>query len=127
MSIGYGLCSSIIVYGLDTFDGGNAISVFLFSGMCSLMIWLISVRGKISILEHKKSESYVNYTLGFVGVAIALFSWPVLNVGGSSITFINTNLTSSQSLGNSAYINTISALGVSLFISSLLSSSETQS
>lgn len=123
MTIGYSLLCSIIVFGLDTFDGGNSISVFLFSGMCSLMIWLLSVRGKISILEHKKSESYVNYTLGFVGVAITLFSWPVLNVGGSSITYINTNLASQLSLANSAYINTIMALGVSLIVSSILSSS----
>jgi len=50
MTIGYGLSSAVTVFGLDTYDGGSAISVFLYSGMCSLMIWLMSVRGKISIL-----------------------------------------------------------------------------
>lgn len=50
MTIGYGLCSAIILAGLKTFDGGNASSVFLYSGIVSLMIWLVSVRGKISIL-----------------------------------------------------------------------------
>lgn len=50
MTIGCSLCSAIGIYGLDTYDGGEASSVFLFSGMSSLMIWFMSVRGKISIL-----------------------------------------------------------------------------
>lgn len=50
MTIGYSFSSALITYGLDTYDGGCGISVFLFSGVCSLMIWLLSIRGKISIL-----------------------------------------------------------------------------
>ena len=33
MAIGYGLIQTIIVYGLDTFDGGGGMTVFLYSGM----------------------------------------------------------------------------------------------
>jgi len=55
MTIGYSLSSAVIVYGLDTYDGGCGVSVFLFSGMCSLMIWFLSIRGKITVLEQKRS------------------------------------------------------------------------
>jgi len=65
--------------------------------------------------------------LGFIGVAITLFSWPILNIGGSFFSQLNTNIATSTSLNDSAYINTLSALGVSLFLSSFLSSHETQS
>jgi hypothetical protein len=47
MTIGYSLCSAIIIYGLKTFDGGGGVGIFLYSGMCSLMIWALSIRGKI--------------------------------------------------------------------------------
>lgn len=47
MTIGYSLISSIIIYGLKTFDGGGGLCVFLYSGICSLMIWAICIRGKI--------------------------------------------------------------------------------
>lgn len=47
MTIGYSLGSAIIIYGLKTFDGGGGVSIFLYSGMCSLMIWALSIRGKI--------------------------------------------------------------------------------
>jgi hypothetical protein len=47
MTIGYSLCSSIIIYGLKTFDGGGGVSIFLYSGVCSLMIWALCIRGKI--------------------------------------------------------------------------------
>jgi hypothetical protein len=50
MTIGYGLASAIIVYGLDVYDGGGGMTVFLYSGICSLIIWFMAVRGKISIL-----------------------------------------------------------------------------
>ena len=55
MTIGYGLASAIILYGLKAYDGGGGITVFLYSGVCSIIIWLLCIRGKISILEHKKS------------------------------------------------------------------------
>ncbi len=47
MAIGYSLCSAILVYGLNVYDGGGGLQIFLFSGVCSLMIWIISLRGKI--------------------------------------------------------------------------------
>lgn len=50
MNIGFAFSSALVIYGLDTYDGGYGIATFLFSGMCSLMIWLLSVRGKISVL-----------------------------------------------------------------------------
>ena len=55
MTIGSSLVSNIIFQGLGTYDGGFGVGVFLFSGVCSLLIWMLSIRGKISVLEHKKS------------------------------------------------------------------------
>ena len=50
MTIGSSLVSNIVFKGLSTYDGGFGIGVFLFSGVTSLMIWMLSVRGKISVL-----------------------------------------------------------------------------
>ena len=47
MTIGFALNSSIVIYGLNTFDGGGGYLIFLYSGMVSLMIWLVCIRGKI--------------------------------------------------------------------------------
>ena len=47
MTVGYALSSAIVVYGLRTFDGGGGVTIFLYSGVCSLIIWALSVRGKI--------------------------------------------------------------------------------
>jgi hypothetical protein len=47
MTIGYSLNSAIITYGLKTFDGGGGCTIFLYSGVCSLMIWALCIRGKI--------------------------------------------------------------------------------
>ncbi len=130
MTIGYGLGSAIMIYGLNAYDGGGGVTVFLYSGICSIIIWFLCVRSKISILEHKKSESYLNYTLMFIGVCMLLFSWPVFNMGGSLITIINTTIAKSAypgSLMNSAYINTISSLGIAVISSAMLSSSLSES
>jgi hypothetical protein len=55
---------------------------------------------------------------------IAFISWPILNMGGSLITYINTGVNSSAlALAHSAYINTLSALGTAILCSTLLSSS----
>jgi len=126
MTIGYGLCSAIVVYGLNVYDGGGGLTVFLYSGICSVMIWLISIRGKISVSKFKKSESYINYTLSFIGVMIALVSWPQFNMAGSTLTFIDTNLSSSSSLQNSALVNTLLALSVALLCSFMLASKDTK-
>ncbi len=50
MNIGFSLSSALIIFGLDTYDGGFGVATFLYSGICSLMIWLLCVRGKISVL-----------------------------------------------------------------------------
>ena len=50
MTIGSSLVSNIVFKGLLTYDGGFAIGAFLFSGVTSLMIWMLSVRGRISVL-----------------------------------------------------------------------------
>ena len=47
MTIGFSLNSSILIYGLKVFDGGGGLTIFLYSGMCSLMIWILSIKGKI--------------------------------------------------------------------------------
>lgn len=47
MTIGFSLNSAIVIYGLKTFDGGGGCLIFLYSGICSLMIWAFCVRGKI--------------------------------------------------------------------------------
>ena len=47
MTIGYSLNSAIITYGLKTYDGGGGYTIFLYSGICSLMIWVMCIRGKI--------------------------------------------------------------------------------
>ena len=48
MAIGYSIVHNIINYGLKTFDGGGGMAVFLYSGMCSLMIWALCIRSKVS-------------------------------------------------------------------------------
>ena len=53
MAIGYTLTQAIIFYGLDTFDGGGGMTVFLYSGVCSLMIWAICLRGNIHPSRYK--------------------------------------------------------------------------
>ena len=66
----------------------------------------------------------------FIGVCIVLFSWPIFNMGGSLLTLMNTNLSTSaysKSLINSAYINTISSLGIAIISSTLLSSNLSES
>ena len=50
MTIGASLVANIVFRGLDTYDGGFGIATFLFSGVSSLMIWMMSIRGKINIL-----------------------------------------------------------------------------
>jgi hypothetical protein len=53
MGIGYSLNEAIIIYGLKTFDGGGGMMVFLYSGICSFMIWVLCIRGKIHPTRYK--------------------------------------------------------------------------
>jgi hypothetical protein len=53
MTIGYSLNSSLLIYGLKVFDGGGGLAIFLYSGVCSLMIWVLTVRGKIDASRYR--------------------------------------------------------------------------
>jgi len=53
MTIGYSLNSAILTYGLKVFDGGGGLCIFLYSGVCSLMIWALSIRGKIDVSRYR--------------------------------------------------------------------------
>lgn len=88
MTIGYSLNSSIIIYGLKTFDGGGGYCIFLYSGVFSLMIWVMCIRGKIENIRYQIKESYVNHMLGFIGVIISFINWPAFNMGGATVSSI---------------------------------------
>lgn len=104
-------------------------TVFLYSGVCSLMIWLICIRGQINPNRYRIKQSYVNYVLGFIGVAVALFNWPKFNMAGSIATTIdnvNTTDVSEAQLQNSALSNTILGLTTALLTSILFASKDTK-
>lgn len=125
MTIGYSLCSATINYGLKTFDGGGGYTIFLYSGICSLMIWVICIRGKIDKNRYRIKESYVNHLLGFIGVIITFINWPKFNMAGAVVSAINITSTSSataSSLQNSALPNTFLGLSASVLISILFAS-----
>lgn len=46
INLGWSLNYAILRYGLKIFDGGLGVSVFLFSGACTIAIWVVSVRGR---------------------------------------------------------------------------------
>lgn len=121
MTIGYSLNSAIITYGLKTFDGGGGYTIFLYSGVCSLMIWAICINGKIDKNRYKIKESYINHLLGFIGVVITFINWPKFNMAGATVSAINTVATASN-LQNSALPNTFLGLSASVLISILFAS-----
>lgn len=125
-AFGYAFCSSTIVYGLNTFDGGAGMQVFLYSGVVSLLIWVVCIRGKLPIAKYQIQESYLNYTLSFVGLVIAMASWPAFNMAGALVSANNIDTTnnSSSNLQNSAIGNTIIALSTALICGTLLASKD---
>jgi hypothetical protein len=98
MSIGYCLNSAILIYGLKTFDGGGGLIIFLYSGICSLMIWILCIRGKIDNEKYHLKQSYINKTLGFIGVVISFINWPKFNMAGAVISYINVNKTTTTTV-----------------------------
>lgn len=46
INILWSLNYAILRYGLKMFDGGCGMTVFLFAGVVSILIWIISVRQK---------------------------------------------------------------------------------
>ena len=119
IGVGYSLNSAILIQGLKIFDGGGGIQIFLFSGVLSLFIWLLSVRGKVVVSVHKKAEHYTGYTLSMIGIVICFVTWPQFNRSGGLVTVSNTILTSSATLEASAVPNTIFALSVGLLMGML--------
>ena len=43
-TIGYALNSAILMHGINIYDGGGGLQIFLYSGIVSLLIWFIVVR-----------------------------------------------------------------------------------
>lgn len=121
MTIGFSLCSSIVIYGLNTFDGGGGCLIFLYSGICSLMIWLMCIRGKADINRYRMKESYINHMLGFIGVVLAFINWPKFNMAGALVSSIN-SAAGTTSLQNSALPNTFLGLSAAILISILFAS-----
>lgn len=129
MGIGYSLIDAIITYGLKTFDGGGGMTVFLYSGVCSLMIWIICIRGKVNPLRYKIKESYINHTLSFIGVMVAFVNWPKFNMGGALATsyeLVDTTTISVGYLQNSALANTFLGLSAGILASILFASKDTK-
>ena len=87
LCFGFCFAFAMIVYGLDVFDGGGGLLVFLYSGICSLLIWLFCIRGKIPIQKLNPLKSQLNGTLGLIGVILALINWPKFNMAGSFSSF----------------------------------------
>jgi ammonia channel protein AmtB len=126
MTIGYSLISAILIYGLKVYDGGGGLQIFLYSGICSLVIWVISLRGKTDIQKYRIKESYINHTLSFIGVVIAFISWPQFNAAGALISSINALSGAASSLISSASTNTYLGLSTAIIISMVLASKDTK-
>jgi hypothetical protein len=129
MSFGFSLTQDIIVYGLKTYDGGGGMTVFLYSGVCSLMVWALCLRGKVHPSKYKIKESYVNQTFSFIGVVVAFINWPKFNMGGAvATTFLNVDTTTIAAayLQNSALANTLLALATAILTSILFASKDSK-
>lgn len=98
ITLGYTFNSAILISGLKIFDGGAGMQAFLFSGIASLLIWFLSVRGKITLSLHKKSEHYTGYTISLIGIVVTFITWPQLNVSGALVSVSNSILSSSATL-----------------------------
>lgn len=57
VNLGWALNYSILKYGITVFDGGVGQTVFLFSGVVTLAIWAVSVRGKFDRLLTNKQDN----------------------------------------------------------------------
>ena len=97
--------------------------VFLFSGVCSLMIWLILIRGKngLSKLSAKK-QSYFSQILGILGVILAFINWPKFNAAGSLVSLLNVDTTAvtTNYLQSAAMTNTILSLSIAILFAYVL-------
>lgn len=55
VNFGWSFNYSILRYGLKVFDGCGGLTVFAFSGVATIVIWVVSVRGK-----HHRFGGYLN-------------------------------------------------------------------
>jgi len=118
ITIGSSLCSAILIRGLKIFDGGGGVLIFFYSGICSLIIWSVLIKGNI---DHQKliiKKSYLSQTLGFIGLIIAFINWPKFNAAGALVSYFNvdTNNISIANLHGSAIGNTYMALSASVLL-----------
>jgi len=94
MTIGSSLCSALLIRGLKIFDGGGGLLLFLYSGVCSLMVWAILIKGNIDPSKLIIKRSYVNQTLGIIGLILAFINWPKFNAAGALVSYSNVDTTS---------------------------------
>lgn len=94
MTIGSSLCSALLIRGLKIFDGGGGLLVFLYSGICSIIIWALLIKDNIDSNKLIIKKSYVNQTLGLIGVILAFINWPKFNAAGALVSYFNVNTTS---------------------------------
>ena len=118
MTLGATLTSAILIRGLHIFDGGGGLLTFMYSGIFSLMIWVVLFRDKPYLESIKIKRSYINEVLGIIGMVLAFINWPKFNAAGALVSLANVDTTSVSitSLQNSAISNTIFALSISLLI-----------
>lgn len=55
INFGWSFIYSVLRYALFVFDGQGGLTVFLFSGVVTMMIWIVSVRGR-----HERFQSDSN-------------------------------------------------------------------
>jgi hypothetical protein len=128
LTIGASLCGAILIHGLKVFDGGSGLLVFLYSGVCSLIIWAILVRGKENLDRVTARESYHGQVLGIWGVVLAFINWPKFNAAGAAVSLINVDSTAIVvgDLQNSALANTLFSLSAGLLLAFLLAEKQTE-
>ena len=121
MTIGSSLCSAILIRGLKIFDGGGGLLLFFYSGICSLIIWIVLIKGNIDNDKLIIKKSYVSQTLRFIGLIIAFINWPKFNAAGALVSYFNvdTNSISVANLQGSAIGNTYLALSASVLLAFL--------
>ena len=126
MTIGSSLCSALLVRGLKIFDGGGGLLLFFYSGICSLIIWVVLIRGNIDPKKLVVKQSYINQTLGLIGVILAFINWPKFNAAGALVSYYNVSTTSVSltNLQGAAISNTYLALSSCILLAFLFASKE---
>jgi ammonia channel protein AmtB len=128
ITFGSALTGAILIRGLKIFDGGGGLLVFLYSGVTSLVIWGMLIKDNIppSVLTPRKS--YLNHTLGLVGVTLLFINWPKYNAAGSLVSYINVDTASitTDILMNSAIVNTFLALSISTLLAFFFAEKESE-